>query len=103
MRVDSNTRTGELAGGGRPGKSSPAPTSEVVGRAEAGGDETRLSLDHARIRSFEAEVAALPEVRRERVESLRQLVRNGSYQTEPEKIADSMFADWAARSGLIRR
>ncbi|HYH00176.1 MAG TPA: flagellar biosynthesis anti-sigma factor FlgM [Terriglobales bacterium] len=57
-------------------------------------DEARISLDQARVRSLEAEIGRLPEVRKEKVEALRQAMAQGAYRVDAEQIAEAMSADF---------
>jgi len=95
MRIDPNIRTPEAADAARPSKSSrPA--------VEGGGDRAQFGHDHAHLQSLEAKVTGLPEVRGQKVEALRQVMRNGSYEVTPEQTADALFAEMLARSPGLR-
>lgn len=55
-------------------------------------DETgSLSLDKVSILSLEETALASPEVRQERVDALREAIRNSDYSIEPQKIAQAMI------------
>ena|SRR5205085_11674968 len=58
-------------------------------------DEARFSFDPTRIRNLENHVIAQPEVRQEKVDSLRQTLGKGEYSVSDGQIADAIFADLA--------
>ena len=56
-------------------------------------DQTRLSFDHIRVQSLEAQVLAQPEVRQAKVQSLQQAIGNGEYSVSAGQIAAAMASD----------
>jgi flagellar biosynthesis anti-sigma factor FlgM len=56
-----------------------------------GEDQAQLSGVHVQVQALAAQVAQLPEVRQERVNALRQVVSEGSYQPGPEQTAQAML------------
>lgn len=59
--------------------------------AGAGQTEVRLSERVADIRQLEAQLAAIPVVNRERVESIKAAIANGEYTIKPENIAAGLI------------
>jgi flagellar biosynthesis anti-sigma factor FlgM len=57
----------------------------------AGQDQAELSGAHAQVQALAAQAAQLPEVRQERVQSLRQAIQSGVYHSTPEQIAGAVF------------
>lgn len=57
-----------------------------------GEDQTELSGAHAQVLALVAQASQLPEIRQERVQSLRQAIHSGEYQSSPEKVAGAMYA-----------
>jgi len=55
-------------------------------------DVARLSTGSDAIQSLKARLADVPDVRRERVDSLRQAISAGTYQISPQAIAEAMLA-----------
>jgi flagellar biosynthesis anti-sigma factor FlgM len=100
MRIDPNIRTPEAADAARPAKSNSKSASRTAGGE--GLDQAQLSHDQAHLHALEAKVNGLPEVRGEKVEALRQVVRDGSYEVTPEQTAEAMFAELLARSPGLR-
>lgn len=92
MRIDPNARSPEAVEAGRPAKT-PA-RSDSRGAAEVGPkDQARASFDKVELHSLEARAQQLPEVRQEKVEALRRAVRDGSYDTPPDKTAEAMLSE----------
>jgi flagellar biosynthesis anti-sigma factor FlgM len=54
-------------------------------------DKASLSTDSLSVSSLEAQALALPDVRQEKVEALRNAIQNGQYKAEPEKIAHAIL------------
>ncbi|MBZ5706017.1 MAG: flagellar biosynthesis anti-sigma factor FlgM [Acidobacteriia bacterium] len=100
MRIDPNIRTPEAADAARPAKSNTRAANQTAGGE--GLDKAQLSLDQAHLQALEAKVNGLPEVRGEKVEALRQVIREGNYEVTPEQTAEAMFAELLARSPGLR-
>ena len=62
-----------------------------------GADQAQISFSAERINSLKAQVAALSEVRQGRVEALRSAIAQGSYQVEPQQVAQALLQDQLAR------
>jgi flagellar biosynthesis anti-sigma factor FlgM len=56
-------------------------------------DEARLSTGSDTIRGLKAQLNAVPEVRQQKVDGLRQAVESGSYEVSAQRIAAAMLAD----------
>lgn len=56
-------------------------------------DQTTFSTDAVEVKSLVAKALQLPEVRQEKVDALRQAIRNGEYEVEPSKIADALIKE----------
>lgn len=59
-------------------------------------DQAQLSGAHAQVQALAAQAAQLPEVREERVQSLRQALQSGMYQVSPAEVGGAMFAHMIA-------
>jgi flagellar biosynthesis anti-sigma factor FlgM len=67
-------------------------TSEASGSSQAPGvDQAQLSGAHTQVAALAAQAAQLPEVREERVQSLRQALLGGRYSTTATQVAGAMF------------
>jgi flagellar biosynthesis anti-sigma factor FlgM len=73
-----------------------ANTANAAGQA-LGEDSAQLSSDQARVQSFAAQVNNLPEIRQEKVDALRRVIREGSYEVSPEQTADAMLSEAQVR------
>jgi len=56
-------------------------------------DEARLSTGSDAIQALKAQLNAIPDIRQQQVDGLRQAVESGTYQVSPQRIADAMLAD----------
>jgi len=79
-----------------------AQTAARAGAAAGSGtsvaeDKAQLSSDQARVQSLAAQVNNAPEIRQEKVEALRRVIREGSYQVTPEQTAEAMLSDMQVR------
>ncbi len=89
MRIDSNQGPQLTAEAGSTSSQSTATASSSAWGV--GEDEAQLSGAHVQVEALAAQAAQLPEVRQDRVSSLRQAVESGQYQASPESVAGSMF------------
>lgn len=60
---------------------------------ESGSDNVQLSVDQQKVQALKAKLKALPEMRWDRVNALRDKIRDGSYQVGNQHIADAMMAE----------
>lgn len=54
-------------------------------------DQTSFSSDQVSLSSLEARVMQTPEIRQDRVASLKDAISKGEYALQPDKIADAML------------
>jgi negative regulator of flagellin synthesis FlgM len=73
--------TGARTGGAVPGKD-----------GGGGGDRVTLTDTARRLSELTSTVSAQPAVDSNRVEQIRQAIQDGSYQVNPERIADRLIA-----------
>lgn len=78
-----------------PSSSSPAHAQgeKATGARKDVRDQAQLSVDQGKVNQLQAELARLPDVRRDRVEALQWAVRDGSFQVSNEQIADKLFSE----------
>lgn len=84
---------------------SPLSNGIVTGRSEkparteqpalAPQDQTSFSSDRTSISALEAHVMQTPEIRQDRVASLKDAINKGQYALEPDKIAEAMLNQFA--------
>lgn len=105
MRIDLNVRSTEVNESSRSGGSNGVSKQKQLAKnaAQPHGDEAQLSSSAARIRELERVASKTPEVRNERVESLRAAIRDGRYQPPTEHVSHAMLLDALARTELMRR
>lgn len=95
--VSSLRRRDASAGAATPSVHGPAGSSgaAAVGGPQGPGrpprDRVDLSPAAATVQRLVAEARALPDVRHERVEALRQRIARGAYQVSPEQVAERML------------
>lgn len=89
MRIDSNRPT-----------ATDLTTDKAQGSPKSGGASATtgqkrdaFSADTVSLGALQAQALATPEVRQDKVQALRDAIRNGSYEIDPAKIADAMLRD----------
>lgn len=90
MRIDPNPGPQIAEANSNPSESS-ASASQTAANQMAGEDHTELSTSGAQVQELVAQASRLPEIRQERVQSLRQAIQSGQYQSSPEQVAGAMF------------
>lgn len=102
MRIDLSSKLAHAAENDKPVRRAPPSAAHAApARPEPGSDQARLSLDHPRLRTLEAGVNGLPEVRQNRVDALQRVIARGTYDVPPEKIADAVVSEMLAGSSRI--
>jgi flagellar biosynthesis anti-sigma factor FlgM len=69
-----------------------ADTSAV---ASPGEDQAQLSGAYVSAEALSSQALQLPEIREQKVQSLRQAVLSGQYQASPQNVAQALFAHMA--------
>lgn len=59
----------------------------------SGEDTVSLSSTHGEVQALSAGVAAIPEVRSDRVSSLREQISKGKYQPTSQQVADALIRE----------
>jgi negative regulator of flagellin synthesis FlgM len=57
----------------------------------AGGDRVELSAEARKVSALADEAGRLPEIRREKVETLRQAMEKGTYRVDPRLVARAIL------------
>ena len=65
--------------------------SSSTGDPEISEDKATLSSDTASLKALTAKALESREVRQDKIEALRQAIKNGEYKIEPDKIAEAMI------------
>src|ERR1700719_2708653 len=98
MRIDSNQTAAALPETRQSGRSSSVASSKET-QASVGGalgeDSAQLSGAHVQVQALVAQALQFPEVRKEKVDALRQAVLSGSYQPTSKQVAEAVFAHLA--------
>ncbi len=98
MRIDLNPsampelgRSAEATAGSKPvDMPQPAADAEDVAHLSSGSDA---------VQKLKAQLDALPDVRQQRVDALRQAVSGGTYKISPHAVAAAMLADPGLKVG----
>ena len=99
MRIDPNSQSPEQVqqNAVQDAKNSASQKAEQDPNAGAtGGVQVQLSTSSNQVAALAQQAASAPAVRTDRVDSLRQTVRNGDYSVSNEQVAAAMYSDMAA-------
>ena len=92
MRIDLNpSAMPELTRSSGSAAAAPAGQPAVTNPADASDDVASLSTGSASVQKLKAQLDAVPDVRQQLVEALRQTVAAGSYTASPQHIAQAML------------
>lgn len=85
-------RSADAIAGAKPGDTTQVkdPNADDVAHLSSGTDA---------VQKLKEQLAALPEVRQERVDALKQAISEGTYRISPRLIATAMLADAARNVG----
>jgi flagellar biosynthesis anti-sigma factor FlgM len=105
MRIDLHVRSGKVNESSRSGGSDGVAKKKASasGAGQAASDEARLSFSPARVRELARIAGDVPDMRRDRVESLKAAIHEGRYEPPAEQVSNAMLSDALARSDLFRR
>lgn len=96
MRIDPNQRAQSPTESSRSVQPQPSPASagsgSPVGGSALGEDQAQLSGVHFQVQALTAQALQFPEVRQEKVNALRQVVAEGTYQPASKQVADALFS-----------
>ena len=93
MRIDLNQAASQIAN-----ESNPKPVdAENVAASDLAnsGDRTTLTSTQQSLNALVSTAMSSPEVRQDRVDSLKQAINDGTYELDPEQIAASMIDERA--------
>jgi flagellar biosynthesis anti-sigma factor FlgM len=76
------------------GATSGSKTHDLTSRAsDSAEDVAHLSTGSDAVQTLKAQLDRVPEIRQQKVDSLKQALVEGSYQIYPQQIAAAMFAE----------
>ncbi len=94
MRIDLN----QVAASQIANETSPSPVNaENVAASDSGAadDRTTLTSTQQSLSALVSTAMSSPDIRQDRVDSLKQAIDNGTYELDPAKIASSMIDEQA--------
>jgi len=91
MRIDSNLRPHELPES-NPSSSANSARTAAAPSTGLSQDQAQVSAGQARVQVLVSSVKQQPEVRQEKVASLRRAVQGGHYQVSDEQMAAALMA-----------
>jgi flagellar biosynthesis anti-sigma factor FlgM len=99
MRIDLNpsAMTESARGSDAAGGAKPTELAKVT--ATAAEDVAHLSSGSESLQKLKMQLGALPDIRQERVEALKQSISGGTYKISPASIATAMLADAGRKVG----
>jgi flagellar biosynthesis anti-sigma factor FlgM len=93
MKIDSPLTFPQQAEPQRIGTSGSSPAQNLGGTVALTTDSAQLSMDGGKVQQLKADLAAVPDVRQDRVAALQKAITSGSYNVSGQKIAQAMNAD----------
>jgi negative regulator of flagellin synthesis FlgM len=90
MRIDLNQTASQIASESNP-KQVDAENSVAASDLANSDDRTTLTSTQQSLNSLVSTAMSSPEVRQDRVDSLKQSISDGTYELDPEQIASSMI------------
>ena len=72
----------------------------AAGGTAGTGDQVTLTGTAARLRAIEQQLARVPVVDLERVQSMQDAIKSGEYRVDPQRVADKMIELEAALDGV---
>jgi flagellar biosynthesis anti-sigma factor FlgM len=97
MKVDLRSYGLEPPERGKTGRAGQAADAAAASRSSDTADQAQLS-NQSRVRSLEAQVMALPEVRQPKVEALQQAIAKKEYAASSAQVADAIVRDKTGKS-----
>jgi flagellar biosynthesis anti-sigma factor FlgM len=92
MRIDLHNTVADLLSPNASSKKVSEDASSSIASSDAGAHAT-LSSDATSVSSLTSQALKTPEVRQDKVDSLKQAVSSGQYQLDPSKIAGSILGE----------
>ena len=93
MKIDAPLTFPQQAEPQRVGTAGSAPAQNQGGTVALTPDSAQLSMDGGKVQQLKADLAAVPDVRLERVAALQKAITSGSYNVSSQQIAQAMSSD----------
>ena len=94
MKIDNTPLTfPQQAEPQRVGTTGSAPAQNLGGTLALTPDSAQLSVDGEKVQQLKSDLAAVPDVRQDRVAALQQAIASGSYKVSSQQIAQAMSSD----------
>ena len=93
MKIDAPLTFPQQAEPQRVGTSGSPPAQNLGGTVALTSDSTQLSMDGGKVQQLKADLAAVPDVRQDRVAALQKAIAAGSYRVSGQEIAQAMSSD----------
>jgi flagellar biosynthesis anti-sigma factor FlgM len=93
MKIDAPLTFPQQAEPQRVGKAGSVPARNQGGTVALTLDSAQLSMDGGKVQQLKADLAAVPDVRLERVAALQKAITSGSYNVSGQQIAQAMSSD----------
>jgi len=93
MKIDAPLTFPQQAEPQRVGTAGSAPAQNRGGTVALTPDSAQLSMDGGKVQQLKADLAAVPDVRLERVAALQKAITSGSYNVSGQQIAQAMSSD----------
>ena len=97
MRIDLNYAPPTASETNRSSVQNAAAGGSSAAGTDLGEDQAQLSGAHVQVQALATLASQLPEVRQERVQTLRQAVASGQYQVSPDEVAAALLAHLTAQ------
>ena len=91
MRIDANYGPSAVPESPRSNAANSAASGATAPSPAPSEDQAQLSGAHTQVQALVTLASQLPEVRQERVQALRQAVKNGQYQASPGEVAGALL------------
>jgi flagellar biosynthesis anti-sigma factor FlgM len=95
MKIDAPLALPQQDGPQRVGTTGPSPNQNTGGSVGLSPDEVQFSVDGEKVQQLKTDLAALPDLRQDRVTALKQALEEGSYNVSGEQIAPAMSSELA--------
>ena len=90
MKIDAPLTFPQQTEPQRVGTAGSAPAQNQGGTVALTPDSAQLSMDGGKVQQLKADLAAVPDVRLERVAALQKAITSGSYNVSGQQIAQAM-------------
>jgi len=93
MKIDAPLAFPDQVGPQRVGTTGPSQSQNEEGRVSLSPDQAQFSVDGETVQQLKTDLAALPDLRQDRVAALKQAIEAGSYNVSGQQIAQAMSSD----------